>query len=219
MSYPLFITFEGPEGSGKTTQMKLLEQRLYGLGYSVISTREPGGTPQGEQIRDLLLDPASRFSPMTEAFLFNAARVELMLRVIKPALAAGQVVLCDRHADSTLAYQGYGHGEPVGVLNSLNDIAVANTYPDLTLYLDIDPVESLARKLGQEVNKFEMLHADFHRKVRAGYQRLELVYPWRFRRIDARQRIEVVAEDIWQELQRVRTERQRLDRLRVAEPA
>lgn len=203
----LFVTFEGPEGSGKTTQIKLLAQKLEAAGYAVVTTREPGGTPFGEYVRNLLLHPDHKMNPLAEVLLFNAARSQLIQDVITPALLAGQVVLCDRHTDSTLAYQGYGRGVDLTKVQALNDIAVAGIYPTMTVYLDIDPVESLARKQGGELNRIDAESLEFHRKVRLGYKRLLDVFPWRMTQFDARQRPEVIANEIWQEFQHQTRER------------
>lgn len=135
----LFITFEGPEGSGKTTQIRLLADALTRRGLRVLATREPGGTRIGNAIRDLLLDSAhTEMSFRAETLLFQAARAQIVNEVIRPALAAGQVVLCDRYADSTLAYQGYGHGQTLEPLRRLGDYATNGLTPTLTIYLDID---------------------------------------------------------------------------------
>ena len=142
-----FITFEGPEGGGKTTQIQLLQQRLAAAGYPVVATREPGGTAIGNAIRSVLLDSANTgMGARTEALLFNAARAQLVDEVIKPALQAGQIVLCDRYADSTVAYQGYGRKLNQSALRELIAFATESLQPDLTIFLNIDPVFGLARK-------------------------------------------------------------------------
>lgn len=172
----LFITFEGPEGSGKSTQTRLLSDYLSAEGWQVISTREPGGTRIGNAIRQVLLDVAhTEMKPRTETLLFNAARAQLVDEVIRPALVAGKIVLCDRYADSTLAYQGYGHGQDLNDLHHLIEYATSGLKPDLTLYLDIDPDQGLQRKQHAahlEWNRLDAATLSFHEKVRAAYLRL-----------------------------------------------
>lgn len=172
----LFITFEGPEGSGKTTQIRLLADLLAGEGLAVTTTREPGGTRIGNAVRALLLDPEhTEMSPRAEALLFQAARAQLVDEVIRPALVAGAVVLCDRYADSTLAYQGYGHGQELEPLRQLGAYATGGLLPNLTVYLDIDVQAGLARKragAAEEWNRMENKAIAFHQCVREGYLRL-----------------------------------------------
>ena len=158
----MFITFEGPDGSGKTTQSHLLEKYLCKIGRPVLLTREPGGTNIGEIIRRLLLDKAhKKMHARTEALLFNAARAQLIEEAIRPALDAGTIVLCDRFADSTLAYQGYGHRQDRGELLRLIEYATGGLAPDLTLYLDLAPEEGINRKLARYPNRLELLELSF----------------------------------------------------------
>lgn len=168
----LFITFEGPEGSGKSTQIGLLATALASK-RRVVVTREPGGTRIGNAIRGVLLDPNhTEMSPRAETLLFNAARAQIVDEVIRPALARGDVVLCDRFADSTLAYQGFGHGQPLEALRLLGAYATAGLTPDLTIYLDIDVEAGLARKRAgapDEWNRMEEKALVFHQEVRRGY--------------------------------------------------
>ncbi len=196
----LFITFEGPEGSGKTTQIKLLADYLSGQGEAVLTTREPGGTAIGDAIRTVLLTPQhTEMSPRAETLLFNAARAQIVDEVIQPALAAGQIVLCDRYADSTLAYQGYGHGQPLAPLRTLADYATSGLTPDLTLYLDIDPEAGLQRKRHGDVeewNRMEERALAFHQAVRAGYLALAAADPARWVVIDATQSPEAIQAEI-----------------------
>ncbi len=172
----LFITFEGPEGSGKTTQIRLLADLLAGEGLAITTTREPGGTRIGNAVRALLLDPEhTEMSLRAEALLFQAARAQLVDEVIRPALVAGAVVLCDRYADSTLAYQGYGHGQELEPLRQLGAYATGGLLPNLTVYLDIDVQAGLARKRAgavEEWNRMENKAIAFHQCVREGYLRL-----------------------------------------------
>ena len=192
----LLITFEGPEGSGKTTQIRLLGAALADRGEAVLLTREPGGTPLGDAIRGLLLNPAfTTMSPRAETLLFQAARAQLIDTVVRPALAAGQVVLCDRYTDSTLAYQGYGHGQLLTALRQLGDYATGRLLPALTLYLDIDVHIGLERKrtgAAEEWNRMENQAAAFHQRVRQGYLALAAANPERWCLLDAGQPVEVL---------------------------
>lgn len=192
----LFITFEGPEGSGKTTQIRLLEQNLRQRGLAAIDTREPGGTSIGNAIRNILLDPVHRgMSPRAEALLFNAARAQIVDQVIRPALQAGQIVLCDRYADSTLAYQGYGRGERLNALKALISYATLDLKPDLTIFLNIDPDAGLQRKrqgAGEEWNRMEEEKLAFHQTVRQGYLQLAAAEPVRWLVINAAQTVEQI---------------------------
>lgn len=203
----LFITFEGPEGSGKSTQIRRLAAALEAQGLSVLVTREPGGTTIGNAIRAVLLDPArTEMSPRAETLLFNAARAQIVDQVIRPALAAGQMVLCDRYADSTLAYQGYGHGQPLAPLRDLAAYATAGLTPDLTIYLDIDVQEGLARKQAgraEEWNRMEEKALAFHQTVRKGYLELAAAEPQRWLVVDAAQSIGAVHQTILARLQAV----------------
>lgn len=195
----MFITLEGPEGSGKTTQARLLAEWLRERGHEVVLVREPGGTPIGDQIRAVLHDPANTaMAPWTEVFLYAASRAQLVSEVIRPALEAGKVVLCDRYADSTLAYQGYGRGLDLETLRGIIALATGGLTPDLTLYLDIAPEEGLARRRtgGEELNRLDQETLEFHRRVRAGYLELASQEPQRWVVVDAREPIEVVQETL-----------------------
>lgn len=199
----LFITFEGPEGSGKTTQMELLSGYLEEKGYLVLATREPGGTSIGDQIRAILLDPQNtEMLPASEALLFSAARAQIVNQVIRPHLAQGGIVLCDRYADSTLAYQGYGHGLELEMLHAITALATGGLKPDLTIYLDIDVEEGLRRKLAAhkasraEWNRLDQQEAAFHRRVREGYLQMAVREPDRWLVIDATQPLEVIQASI-----------------------
>ncbi|HRO23914.1 MAG TPA: dTMP kinase, partial [Promineifilum sp.] len=152
----MFITFEGPEGSGKSTQIRLLAEFLRARGLSVEVVREPGGTPIGDQVRHVLHDTANTaMSPEAEVLLYSASRAQLVSQRIRPSLAAGRVVLCDRYADSTMAYQGYGRGLDLGMLAALTEIATGGLKPDLTLLLDLDVSAGLSRRRvrGEEMNR------------------------------------------------------------------
>ena len=184
-----FITIEGPDGAGKTTQAQRLAAYLRVAGQAVHETREPGGTWLGERLRELLLartDSTSRTDPLTDALLFNAARRQLVTEVIAPALEAGQTVVCARFADSTLAYQGYGAGVPLDDLRALASAATGGLSPDLTILLDLPVEAGLARKAPGDVTRFEAeFDLDFHRRVREGFLALAVASPSRFAVIDA----------------------------------
>lgn len=195
-----FITFEGPDGSGKTTQFHLLADALTNAGWSVLRTREPGGTRIGNGIRNLVLDADyTEMSPRAETLLFNAARAQLVDEVIRPALAAGQVVLCDRYADSTLAYQGYGYGQDQDELRTLIRYATGGLAPSLTVYLDIAPEDGLRRKQSNtdvEWNRLDAKKLAFHRRVQTGYLQMAAREPQRWLVVDATQSIEQVHRQV-----------------------
>jgi dTMP kinase len=182
-----FVTFEGGEGSGKSTQLERIAGRLRARGLDPLVTREPGGTPLAERIRELLLDPALRPSAMTEALLMEAARAELVASVIRPALAAGRIVLCDRYDDSTLAYQGGGRGLDAELLRTLNRASTGGLEPGLTLLFDLDPAAGLARRARSagSLNRLDREPEAFHIRVRARYLELAAAEPGRFVVLDA----------------------------------
>ncbi len=195
----MFITLEGCDGSGKTTQARLLAEFLRGQGLDVILTREPGGTAIGDQLRAIVHDPANTaIRPPVEAMLYSAARGQLVEEVIKPQLARGGVVLCDRYADSTLAYQGYGRGLDLAALRVITAFVTGGLKPDLTLYLDIDAEEGLRRRQasGGEWNRMDQLALEFHQRVRAGYQALIAEEPARWLPFDARAPIGELQEQL-----------------------
>jgi dTMP kinase len=201
----LFITFEGGEGSGKSTQMRLLAERLRGLGREVIETVEPGGTHIGAQIRRILLDSANHdLRAMPEMLLYFASRAQNLEEVIEPAIARGAVVLSDRYTDSTMAYQGIARGLGEEAVRELHRIACNGRDPDLTLLIDIDSDAGLRRSAARNLEtqstetRFDDEAADFHRCVRAGYLRMAAREPARFRVIDGNQDVESVAAAVWQ---------------------
>jgi len=185
----LFITFEGPEGSGKTTQMQLLAKYLARQGNDVLCTREPGGSRIGDRVREVLLDPGhTEMAPTTEFLLFSAARAQHVAQVIRPHLERGGVALCDRYADSSLAYQGHGNQLDLDTLRLITAFATGQLTPDLTIYLDIDVVEGLQRKVGGDGdawNRIEEKGIAYHRRVRAGYLEMITREPERWVRLDA----------------------------------
>jgi dTMP kinase len=181
----VFITFEGLDGCGKSTQMELLAAALRERGYVVLVTREPGGSALGEAVRDLLLDPRYHgMSARSEALLYAAARAHLVEQVIRPALEDGQVVLCDRYLDSSVAYQGYGRGLGADDVITLNVWATGCLFPDLTLFLDLDDSIRCTR-LATVPDRLEAEDEEFHRRVGEGYRELLKLHPHRIRRVDA----------------------------------
>lgn len=200
----MFITLEGPEGSGKTTQIPLLVDWLREQGYEVELTREPGGTDIGNQIRDVLHDPVNTAMDATaEILLYSADRAQHVAQCIRPALAAGKVVVSDRYYDSTLAYQGYGRGLNLKMLRTITSFATSGLKPDLTLYLDIAPEEGLKRRQasGEEWNRLDAETLDFHQRVRAGYMELIAQEPERWVVIDASRLVEDVQGEIRAEVE------------------
>ena len=199
----MFITFEGPDGSGKTTQVAPLTEFLTQLGYQVLITREPGGTEIGDQIRQILSDLKNTgMHPRSETLLFLAARAQLVEQIIKPHLAEGHVVLCDRYADSTMAYQGYGHQNDLDQISSLINFATGGLKPDLTLLLDVGAEAGLKRKVeGNEWNRLDAYSLEFHQRVRHGYAELARAEPERWFVIDADQPADRVQEAIRQVVQ------------------
>jgi dTMP kinase len=190
------VTLEGPEGSGKTVVARRLSEELQRRGRRVVLTREPGGTRLGERVREILLGRQDLgIDPRADALLFNAARAQLVADVVRPALERGDVVLCARFADSTLAYQGYGAGLPIAELRSIADVATGGLEPDLTILLDVDPEVGIRRKAPGARNRFESIDLDFHRRVRDGFRTLAREAPERWRVVDSSRHIDRVFED------------------------
>ncbi len=195
----MFITFEGPEGSGKSSQVTLLSAYLRRKGFTVLETREPGGTSIGDQIRACLHDVNNTsMTAVAEMLLYSASRAQLVAEIIKPALADGQVVLCDRFADSTIAYQGYGRELDLSDLKLITRFATGGLKPDLTLLLDIDVERGLARRKdgGEEMNRLDLEMVSFHQRVRQGYHKLAAADPSRWIIIDADRPVEIVQADL-----------------------
>jgi dTMP kinase len=194
-----FISFEGPDGAGKTTQLRLLAARLEAAGHRVVCTREPGGTPLGEQLRTLILPRGDTTNdPVAELLLLNAARAQLVAQVIRPALVAGAVVLADRYADATLAYQGYGRGGDLAELRTIIAIATRGLRPDRTILLDL-PIDASLKRLttrGAD-NFFDRMGPEFRRRVRDGFLTLAAAEPQRWVVVDGTQSVEAVAQCIW----------------------
>lgn len=203
----MFLTFEGLDGSGKTTQVQQTVANLRMLGYDVLLTREPGGTDIGDQIRSVLhsMDNTA-MHPRTEILMYSASRAQLVNEVIRPYLAKGGLVVCDRYADSTMAYQGYGHGLDLDELRQITQFATGGLRPDITVYLDIAPEDSLQRRLsaaaqGEEWNRLDNMAMEFHRRVRDGYHRLISAEPARWLLVAGAQPVEQVQADIMRGLQ------------------
>ncbi|MEA2661215.1 MAG: dTMP kinase [Chloroflexota bacterium] len=204
----LFLSFEGGEASGKSVQAKRLADWLRSDGRDVVSVREPGSTPVGERVRDIVLHaPEIPLAPNAQALLYSTARAQLVRDVIRPALDAGKIVIVDRFYDSTLAYQGFGHGADLDQLRAVTDFAVGDVRPRLTLLLDL-PVEAAeqranSRKPGRAWDRFESEARAFHERVREGYLRLAAAEPRRFVVIRADRDVDAVAADVRNEVERL----------------
>lgn len=201
----IFITFEGPDGAGKSTQARLLVERLRGLGREVVATREPGGTPLGERIREVLMNaPNGSHDALSDALLFNAARARQVIERIQPALDQGAIVICDRFSDSTLAYQGYGGGVPLDDLRALKKVAIGDISPVRTILVDLPIAAGLERRntgSSAELTRFETdesAHgAAFHERVRDGYLEMARAEPDRWRIVYGSGRPDRIAEQVW----------------------
>jgi dTMP kinase len=202
-----FITLEGPDGSGKSTQAALLAERLQQLGFQVVLTREPGGTAVGHKLREILLDPDNQLTVMTEILLMAADRAQHVEEVIKPALENNMIVVCDRYVESSLAYQGFGLlGDPRQV-KAINEVAIGGVWPTLTVFLDVQPEVGLKRHLLYSSNRtkdsgldrIEQRDLSFHQRVREGYYELQNIYQERFALVDTTLLgIETVAQKVWE---------------------
>ncbi len=197
----LFITFEGGEGSGKSLQTQALYRKLCRLNIPAVLIHEPGSTVVGEKLTRLLKwAQSTNISPLTELMLFNASRAQLVEEVVRPALKAAKIVVCDRFTDSTIAYQGYGRKLDIGAIKNMNNLATGALKPDLTVLMDIPVDEGFARKTGQEADRFEKEAKAFHQRVRRGYLRLAAEEPERWLVIDARLSKEKIKQIVWQKV-------------------
>lgn len=197
----LFITLEGPEGSGKSSVMEKVYERLLSEGYEIVKTREPGGTPIGEQIRNVILNQDNtKMDIRTECLLFAASRRQHLVEKIWPSIKQGKLVFCDRYLDSSLAYQGYARKLGIDNVLNVNLFATENTYPDLTLFFDVAPeigLERINKNHNREVNRLDVEKLEFHKNVYQGYITLLNMYPERIKRIDASKPFNEVVEDTY----------------------
>lgn len=202
-----FITFEGPEGAGKTTIIHMVQQKLIQDGYNIVLTREPGGIRIAEQIREIILNPSNtEMDARTEALLYAAARRQHLVEKVIPELNKGNIVLCDRFIDSSLAYQGNARGIGVEDIFAINQFAIEQTMPQATLYFDIEPevgLERINKGRKDEINRLDLESLDFHYKVRDGYLSLLSEFPERIRRINANQSIEKVCAEAYKQIQSI----------------
>ena len=195
MSKGLFITFEGVDGCGKTTQIKLLKEYFEKQGKTVLLTREPGAKGLGVKLREILLNYDGEVSPNCESFLFLADRAQHIDTIIRPAVERGEIVLCDRHTDSTVAYQGYGRGVDLDRINMLNDIATSGMKPDLTFIFDID-IETSMSRVGKEKDRMESAGVEFFKRVREGYLNIAKQEPNRVKLLNGSDKIEDIHAQI-----------------------
>lgn len=205
MKRGLFITTEGTDGSGKTTQIKLIESYLKEKGFEVVVTREPGGTAIGEKIRSIILDTEnSNMSYITEMMLYASARAQLVNELIKPSLAAYKVVICDRFIDSSFVYQGFGRNIDIELIERVNNIALDGVRPDITIFFDIDPEIALKRRIQSTgADRIEQEAMDFHKKVYNGYKKLASMYPDRIKAIDSNRSIQEIFADAKEQIDRI----------------
>ncbi|MBK9144582.1 MAG: dTMP kinase [Candidatus Melainabacteria bacterium] len=195
-AYPgSFVTLEGPEGAGKTTQVKLLAKELDSLGIKHVVTRDPGGTPLGRKIRRILLSNENTVVPMAELLLYQADRAQHVEELIRPSLEDGCVVLCDRYTDSTVAYQGYGRNIDLALIDQLNQMSTGGLRPDLTILFDIESGDGLSRLHPGGHDRMEKEAIDFHHRVREGYHKLAEAEPRRWRILDASKALSVVQDE------------------------
>ncbi len=200
----IFITMEGPDGSGKSTQIELLKQYLEHKGYDIVIAREPGGTAISEVIREIILDPAHKeMSHMTELLLYAASRAQLVNQVIEPALLDGKAVICDRFVESSAVYQGIGRGLGVDTVYEVNNYALGDVKPKLTIFMDLDAEDGIKRKREQaKLDRMELEDMTFHRRVVEGYRKLATLYPERIVPIDATLSIEEIHSRIVKEVEK-----------------
>lgn len=191
----LFITFEGGDGCGKSTQLELVKKYLEEKGFKTLTTREPGSVGLGQKLREVLLHYDGDVAPRAEAFLFLADRAQHIAKIVKPAIDNGVIVLCDRHTDSSVAYQGYGRGEDIEQINMLNNLATQGIKPDLTLLFDVS-TEVAQTRVGSEKDRMESAGIEFHKKVRQGYLEIAKKEPQRIKVVDSNLTIEKVFEQV-----------------------
>ncbi|MHC0039240.1 dTMP kinase [Pseudoneobacillus sp. C159] len=195
-----FISLEGPEGAGKTTIISMVATELERLGFEVLQTREPGGIDIAEKIRGIILDKShTAMDPRTEALLYAAARRQHLVEKVNPALESGKIVLCDRFIDSSLAYQGYARGLGIDEVFSINEFAIGERMPDLTIYFDLDPrmgLDRINQQQKREVNRLDLENIEFHNKVCEGYHILLNRFPDRIKKVDASLAIELVLDQV-----------------------
>lgn len=198
MKHGLFISAEGTDGSGKTTQIGYMTEYLRAAGHDVVLLREPGGTRISEVVRGVILDPANtEMADCTEMFLYAAARAQLVAETIKPALLEGKVVICDRYVDSTYAYQGYGRGLDLDMLRKVNEIAICGTMPDVTFFFDIDPEVAISRRMAAgKPDRIENEKLEFHRRVHSGYLQLSARESQRIKIIDSNRSVGEIWDDV-----------------------
>jgi dTMP kinase len=202
----MFITFEGIDCCGKTTQVKLLVEKLQSENKKYILLREPGGTTISERIREILLDKKNlSMTQISELLLFSASRAQLVSEVIKPALKSNTIVICDRYVDSTIAYQGHGRGLPLGAVKTINRVATMDVMPTKTFFIDISIQEMHERRSGkrQDVDRMEMGNEEFYTRVRNGYVELAREEPNRFITVEGKQSVDAIHETIWRELESI----------------
>ncbi len=193
-----FVTFEGGDGCGKTTQSVLLVKKLRELGFDVVHTREPGGTSVAEALRKILLNPENSIAPITELLLYEACRAQHTCELVLPSLAAGKFVICERYTDATVAYQGFGRGLDKKIISQLNRIATSNLVPELTILFDCDIAKGLSRANDRGKDRLEKEDELFHRRVRSGYHWLARKYPSRVKMVDSREgSIEEIADGVF----------------------
>lgn len=198
MDRGIFITVEGTDGSGKTTQIRLMKEYLREKGYDVVIARDPGGTDISEKIREIILDPGNgEMAKVTEMLLYASARAQLVSEVIKPAVEGGKVVICDRFVDSSYVYQGYGRGISLKTIEDVNRVAMDGVIPDITFFFDISPEIALKRRFAStEADRIENEKMAFHMKVYEGYKSLASRFPERIKTIDATRGVMEIAEDV-----------------------
>lgn len=196
----MFITFEGPEGSGKTTILNIVCKKLIEMKYNILLTREPGGTPISEEIREIILDKKNiELDSRAEALLYAASRRQHLVEKIWPALKEGKIVICDRYLDSSLAYQGIARNIGFNEVLEINMFATEGTFPDLTVYFDLDPelgMERIKKNSNREVNRLDLEKIQFHHKVRDGFLEMSKIYKDRYAVIDASKSIDSVCEEV-----------------------